>query len=111
RIGRDHLTGNQIFPDTKMFERTLGLSAPEFVGGNFNDAKAVGLFPHLSHGTILRFATVFFHCRRSIASAMYLLQAGDIRRPPFTFLDTRSKCNPAPTPWYDTRTRIRNRSG
>jgi hypothetical protein len=33
-----------------MFERTLGLSAPEFVGGNFNDAEAVRLFPHLHHG-------------------------------------------------------------
>jgi hypothetical protein len=33
-----------------MFERTLGLSAPEFVGGNFNDAEAVRLFPHLRHG-------------------------------------------------------------
>jgi hypothetical protein len=51
RVGCDHLTGNQIFPDTEMFERTLRLSAPEFVGGNFNDAKAVRLFPHLSHGT------------------------------------------------------------
>ena len=49
-VGRDHLTGNQIFPDAEMFERTLGLSAPEFVGGNFNDAKAVRLFPHLRHG-------------------------------------------------------------
>src|SRR5262245_37369796 len=49
-----------------MFERTLGLSAPEFVGGDFNDAKAVRLFPHLSHGTLLRLATEFFQCRRSI---------------------------------------------
>src|SRR5580700_8282016 len=50
RVGRDHLTRNQIFSDAEMFERTLGLSAPEFVGGNFNDAEAVRLFPHLRHG-------------------------------------------------------------
>src|SRR5262249_5412195 len=50
RVGRDHLAGNQIFPDAEMFERTLSLSAPELVGRNFNDAKAVGLFPHLGHG-------------------------------------------------------------
>jgi hypothetical protein len=49
-VGRNHLTGNQIFPDAKMLERTLGLGAPEFVGRNFNDAEAVGFFSHLRHG-------------------------------------------------------------
>jgi hypothetical protein len=41
-----------------MFKRTLGLSAPELVGGHFDDAKAVGLFPHLRHG----YSPSFYDC-------------------------------------------------
>src|SRR5262249_5413694 len=108
RIGRDHLTRNQIFPDTKMFERTLGLSAPEFVGGKFNDAEAVRLFPHLRHWCSPSFYDWIDY---SIASAVDAPQAGDIRRRfPVISLDTVSKCNPAPKPWCGTRTHIRNRS-
>ena len=50
RVGRDHLAGNQILSDAEMLERALGLRAPELVGGNFDDAEAVRLFPHLRHG-------------------------------------------------------------
>jgi hypothetical protein len=82
-------TGNQIFPDTEMFERTLGLSAPESVGRNFNDAEAVRLFPHLCHGPLLRFATEFFQLDRSIASAVDAPQAGgNHRRLSLTFVGT-----------------------
>src|SRR5262249_26327023 len=109
RIGRDHLTGNQIFPDTKMFERTLGLSAPEFVGGNFNDAKAVRLFPHLRHGYSPSFYDLIYHLLRQ--PSMLRRLATFVEESPFTSLDMGSKCNPAPIPWYGTRTRIRNRSG
>jgi hypothetical protein len=33
-----------------MFQRALCLSTPELVGGDFNDAKAIGLFSHIGHG-------------------------------------------------------------
>jgi hypothetical protein len=36
-----------------MFKRTLGLSTPELVGGYLYDAKAISLFSHASHGTLL----------------------------------------------------------
>jgi hypothetical protein len=35
-----------------MFEGTLGLSAPELVGGYFNDAEAVSFFPHAGHRSL-----------------------------------------------------------
>ena len=49
-VGGDHFAGNQVFPDTKVLKRPLGLRAPEFVCGNVNDAEAVRLFPHFRHG-------------------------------------------------------------
>src|SRR6516162_1670095 len=33
-----------------MLERTLGLRTPELVRRHFNNAEAVGFFPHLRHG-------------------------------------------------------------
>ncbi len=52
-VGRDHLAWNQVLPDAEMFERTLGLSAPELVGGHFDDAETVGFFSHGGHGSLL----------------------------------------------------------
>ena len=48
-VGRDHFARDQVLADAEMFERTLGLSAPELVGGHFNDAEAVGLFSRTGH--------------------------------------------------------------
>src|SRR5215469_793978 len=33
-VGRDHLARNQVLANAEMFKRTLGLSAPELVGGH-----------------------------------------------------------------------------
>jgi hypothetical protein len=51
-IGRYHFAGNKVLADAEMFERTLGLGAPELVGRYFNDAEAVGLFSHIGHGSL-----------------------------------------------------------
>ena len=49
RVGRDHLAGNQVLPDAEMFKRTLGLRAPQLVGGYFDAAEAISLFSHVGH--------------------------------------------------------------
>src|SRR5262245_40274809 len=47
-VRRDHLAGDQVLPDAEMLKRALGLSAPELVGGYFDDAEAVSLSSHVS---------------------------------------------------------------
>src|SRR5882762_7808355 len=51
-VSSDHLARNQVLADAEMFKGTLGLSAPEPVGGYFNDAKAVSLFSHAGHRSL-----------------------------------------------------------
>jgi hypothetical protein len=48
-VGCDHFSGDQVFSDAEMFKRALRLSAPQLVGGYFNDAEAVSLFSRTSH--------------------------------------------------------------
>src|ERR1700677_441778 len=49
-VGRNHLAGNQVLADAEMLKRALGLSTPKLVRWHFNDAQAIGLFPHVGHG-------------------------------------------------------------
>src|SRR5262245_39767539 len=49
----DHFARHQVLPDAEMLKRTLGLSAPELVGGYFDNAEAVSLSSHLGHGCLL----------------------------------------------------------
>jgi hypothetical protein len=48
-IGRDHLPRDEIFADAEVFERTLGLSAPELISWNLNLTKAISFFPRRRH--------------------------------------------------------------
>ena len=48
-VGGDHLARNQILADAEMFERALGLRAPQLVGGNIDLAEAVGFFSSACH--------------------------------------------------------------
>ena len=48
-VGADHLAGHQVPADAEMFERTLGLRAPELVGRNVDLAEAVGFFANVWH--------------------------------------------------------------
>ena len=53
-VRRNHLARNQILADAEVFKRALGLSAPEFVSGNLDLAKAVGfgaIFRHNHQGS------------------------------------------------------------
>ena len=51
RIGGDHLARHQILADAEMLERTLGLRAPEFVGGDVDLAEAVDFLANfVRHG-------------------------------------------------------------
>src|SRR5579862_2988106 len=43
-VGRNHLTGNEIMPDTEVLQGTLCLCSPEYVRRNVNLAEAVGFF-------------------------------------------------------------------
>src|SRR5215471_10813185 len=52
-VGRDHFAWNEVLPDAEMFKRSLGLSAPELVGGHFDDTEAVSLVSHVGHGCLL----------------------------------------------------------
>ena len=48
-VGRDHFAGNQVLPNREVFKRTLGLRAPEFVGGDIYLAETVGFFANVWH--------------------------------------------------------------
>jgi len=66
--------GNQVLADAEMFEGTLGLSAPELVGGYFNDAEAVRFFPHAGHGSLS------FALRRGVDKARQRLASNQVDR-------------------------------
>ena len=48
-VGIDHLARDQILADAEMFERALGLRAPELVGRDLDLAEAVGFRAKLGH--------------------------------------------------------------
>ena len=49
RVGGDHLPRHQVLADAEIFERALGLGAPELVGRNADLAVAVGFDPEVLH--------------------------------------------------------------
>jgi len=49
RVGGDHLAGDEVRTDAEVFEGSLGLSTPEFFGGNFHLTKAVSFFAGNCH--------------------------------------------------------------
>src|SRR4029077_18377045 len=48
-VGRDHFAGNEVLPDAEVFERTLGLRAPELVGRDVYLAEAVRFLANCCH--------------------------------------------------------------
>jgi hypothetical protein len=48
-IGGDHFPRDQILPDAEMFERALGLRAPELVGWNIYFAETVSFLANFCH--------------------------------------------------------------
>ena len=48
-VGGDHLPRDQILADAEMFQRALGLGAPQLVDWNINLAKAISFFSHITH--------------------------------------------------------------
>src|SRR5437763_47432 len=50
RVGSDHLPRDQILADAKVLEGTLGLRAPQLVGGNVDFAQAVGFLANVRGG-------------------------------------------------------------
>jgi hypothetical protein len=43
-VGSNHFWGNQVFADTKICKRTLGLRTPQFIRWNLNFAKTIRFF-------------------------------------------------------------------
>jgi hypothetical protein len=52
RIGVDHLARDQVVADAEMFQRALGLRAPELVRRDLDFAQAVGFDPHVRHADL-----------------------------------------------------------
>jgi hypothetical protein len=48
RVCGDHLARHEILADAEVFQGTLGLSAPEFIGRNVDFAEAIRLFPNVA---------------------------------------------------------------
>ena len=53
-IGGDHFPRHQIPADAEMLERTLGLRAPQLVGGNGDLTETVGFLAKFAHRSLLR---------------------------------------------------------
>src|SRR5580704_1649535 len=46
-VGRNHLTGNEIMPDTEVLQGALCLRTPEYMRRDVNLAEAVGFFSNI----------------------------------------------------------------
>lgn len=75
RVCGDHFPRNEVFPNAEVFERALGLRAPELVRRYLDRAEAVGFFSNVGHvsspWSIFRLVSFCFPQCRELAGRKY----------------------------------------